>query len=148
MGLANPHFEESYARIFGDGIGMDESADDFFRAFYQRFLSQPTIADLFEHTDHDRQVRMLKKSVYQLVTYYVARESNAELDRLAAAHHSMGIAANAFDIWLEALLATVEEFDPQWDQTTRLAWCWALSPGMTYMSLKPSIDFEQSPTVE
>jgi hypothetical protein len=78
---------------------------------------------------------MLKKSLFQLVTYYVVGEPNAELDRLAAIHDRLGIGANAFDVWMEALVDTAEKFDAQWDEATRLAWCWALAPGIAYMRL-------------
>jgi truncated hemoglobin YjbI len=133
--LPNPKFEESYARIFGHGIGMDESADVFFEAFYTRFLQDPEIAALFEHTDLQRQVGMLKKSLFQLVTYYVVGEPTGELDRLASIHANLGIDGSAFDIWMQALLDTAREFDPQFDETTRYAWCWALAPGIAYMRL-------------
>jgi len=136
MGLENPRFEASYARLFGDDIGMDARADLFFHAFYDRFLSNPEIADLFRSTDRERQVVMLKKSLFQLVTYYVVGEPNAELDRLAAVHDRLGIDPNAFDRWMEALLDTAACFDDEWDEATRLAWCWALAPGIAYMRLK------------
>ncbi len=135
MSLPNPRFEESYARLFGSDIGMDEGADEFFYAFYDRFLQNPAIAAMFENTDRMRQVTMLKKSLFQLVTYYVVGEPNAELDRLAAVHDRLGIDANAFDVWMQALVDTVEQFDAEWDEATRLAWCWALAPGIAYMRL-------------
>jgi truncated hemoglobin YjbI len=135
MALANPRFEDSYGRIFGSDIGMDEGADEFFYAFYDRFLRDPGIAAMFANTDRDRQVSMLKKSLFQLVTYYVVGEPNAELDRLATIHDRLGIDANAFDVWMEALVDTAAEFDEQWNEATRLAWCWALAPGIAYMRL-------------
>jgi len=136
MALPNPKFEDSYARIFGHGISMDESADDFFYAFYDHFLSDPKIADMFVDTDRRRQVTMLKKSLFQLVTYYVVGEPNSELDRLAEAHDRLGIDPNAFDAWMQALVETAEQFDTEFDETTRLAWYWALAPGIAYMRLR------------
>ena len=62
MTLPNPRFEDSYARIFGSAIGMDEGADDFFYAFYDRFVQDPDVAALFERTDRDRQVVMLREA--------------------------------------------------------------------------------------
>lgn len=135
MALANPRFEESYARIFGHGIGMDDSADDFFQAFYRSFLDKPGIAALFANTDIERQVGMLKTSLFQLVSYYVVGEPTAELDRLALVHRSVGIETDMFDIWMQALLDTAAEFDEQFDEATALAWCWAFAPGIAYMRL-------------
>lgn len=135
MSLPNPIFEESYARLFGHGITMDDSADTFFQAFYDNFLQDPSVASLFASTDLPRQVRMLKKSLFQLVSYYVVGEPTAELDRLALLHTTRGIAPEMFDAWMQALLDTVEQFDEDFDECTRLAWCWALAPGIAYMRL-------------
>jgi len=136
MALPNPKFEASYARIFGHGISMDEGADEFFYRFYDRFLQDPKVAAMFSETDWQRQVVMLKKSLFQLVTYYVVGEPTAELDRLAEIHGRLGIDADAFDTWMQALLDTADEFDSEFDEATRLAWCWALAPGIAYMRLK------------
>jgi truncated hemoglobin YjbI len=136
MALPNPRFEASYERIFGHGISMDEGADEFFHAFYDHFLQDPNIAEMFVDTDRQRQVVMLKKSLFQLVTYYVVGEPNAELDRLAEAHDRLGVDPNAFDVWMQALVETAEQFDSEFDEATQLAWCWALAPGVAYMRLK------------
>ncbi len=135
MTLPNPRFEESYARIFGHGVSMDESADDFFRTFLDKFLQDPEIAVLFADTDLSRQVAMLKKSLFQLVSYYVVGEPTAELDRLASLHKKLGIVPQAFDVWMQALIDTAAEYDDAFDETTQLAWCWALAPGIAYMRL-------------
>ena len=135
MGLPNPRFEESYTRIFGHGIGMHEGSDDFFWAFYDRFTKHPEVATLFAETDLARQVGMLKKSMFQLVSYYVVGGPTAELDRLGRVHKLLGIRAALFDIWLRALVDTAAQFDPEFDETTELAWCWALCPGIAYLQL-------------
>ena len=135
MALANPRFEESYARIFGHGIHMDDSADEFFQSFYVNFLDKPGIAALFASTNIERQVGMLKTSLFQLVSYYVVGEPTAELDRLALLHRRVGIDSDMFDVWMQALLDTTADFDTQYDETTALAWCWALAPGIAYMRL-------------
>ena len=136
MALPNPRFEESYARLFGHGITMDESADDFFRTFYEKFLIDPDVAALFADTDIDLQVRMLKKSLFQLVSYYVVGEPTAELDRLAFIHIEQGVEPSMFDVWMQALLDTAAQFDQDFDETTSLAWCWAFAPGIAYMRLR------------
>ena len=56
-------FEESYARIFGDQVGITEAGDAFFSRFYDIFLSKsPRIAKLFSRTDMSRQATMLRRS--------------------------------------------------------------------------------------
>ena len=137
MALPNPHFEASYARIFGQDVGMDERADEFFTAFYHRFLNEPGIADMFAGTNIVRQVQMLKKSVFQLVSFYVVNAPTSEMERLAILHQRLGLSGDLFDAWMRALLDTVRDYDPQYDELTEIAWCWALAPGIAYMRLAP-----------
>ena len=37
---------------------------------------------------------------------------------------------------MQALIDTAAEFDPEFEEATELAWCWALAPGIAYMRLK------------
>jgi truncated hemoglobin YjbI len=135
MPLDNPRFRESYERLFGVRVTMGESADRFFERFYDLFLEDPEVAELFASTDMQRQVQMLKKSLFQLVSFYVLNEPSAELRRLAEIHKAVGVSPVMFDTWMQALLKTVEEFDPEFNELTELSWCWALAPAMTYMKL-------------
>lgn len=136
MSLDNPRFRESYERLFGVGVTLGDDADRFFERFYDLFLEDPEVAELFASTDMRRQVQMLKKSLFQLVTFYVLNEPSAELNRLAEIHKVVGVSPRMFDTWMQALLNTVEALDPEFDELTELAWCWALAPGMTYMKLR------------
>ena len=133
--LTNPHFEASYERLFGDDVRMADSSDAFFRAFYRRFLTYDDVAALFSDTDMQAQVQMLKRSLFYLVSLYVTGTPSPELERLAERHKSLGVSGDMFDKWLAALLDTVLDYDTEADETTRLAWAWALTPGITYMRL-------------
>lgn len=136
MPLDNPRFRESYERLFGVDVTIGESADRFFERFYDVFLEDPGVAALFASTDMGRQVQMLRKSLFQLVTFYVLDEPSPELNRLAEIHKAVGVSPGMFDTWMQALLNTVEELDPGFDELTKLAWCWALAPGITFMKLR------------
>ncbi len=131
----NPLFDASYDRVFGSGVGLSEATTPFFESFYRHFLKDQAIADAFSQTDMNRQVSMLRKSFFHLVAFYVSHEPSAELERIAVIHNKLGIASNFYDLWLDALVKAVAEFDAEFDQATELAWRWALSPGMTYMRL-------------
>ena len=120
MSLPNPRFEDSYGRLFGSDVSVGGVGDEFFRAFYDRFL----------------------RSLFHLVTYYVTSEPSGELKRIAQIHAHLGVQGAMFDEWLKALLATVREFDLQADEATELAWAWALSPGITYMRLSLPQEFD------
>ena len=135
MALTNPRFEESYSRIFGEEVTLGPEADDFFLAFYRRFLRDEAVAKLFGDSDMSRQVGMLRRSLFQFVSYYLVSSVTPEIVRLAKLHTALQIPHEMFDVWLETLLATVEEFDASFDEEVRLAWCWALSPGITLMKI-------------
>lgn len=135
MALPNPRFEASFARIFGQEIGMDDRADAFFQAFYERFTKAPAINVMFASTDMEQQVQMLKKSLFQLVSYYVLGKPTPELDRLAELHARLKLPADMFDLWMRALIDTAGQFDDEFDESTELAWCWALAPALAYMQL-------------
>lgn len=135
MAVSNPRFEDSYARLFGSGVTLDENADEFFEKFYRRFLSSERVSGLFAHTDMDRQIAMMKHSLFYIVSYYVTNAPSAELDRLATLHRQLELEVDMFDEWLDALIHTVAESDSEADEATLLAWCWAMMPGITYMRL-------------
>jgi hemoglobin-like flavoprotein len=131
----NALFDASYARVFGEGVGLGEQATPFFAAFYRHFLEDPGVADTFSGTDMARQVAMLRKSFFHLITFYLSHEPTAELTRIAQLHHRIGIDPGFYDLWLDALLNAVAEFDPDYDPATELSWRLALTPGITYMRL-------------
>ena len=132
---ANELFDASYTRLFGEGVGIREESNPFFERFYIHFLDDPRVADAFRNTDMNRQVGMLRRSFFHLVAFYVSHEPSAELERVARVHQHLGIAGTLYDLWLEALIETVREFDPDCDLTTELAWRLAMAPGLTYMRL-------------
>ena len=131
----NPLFDRSYSRLFGDGVGLHEAADGFFRRFYYHFLKDAEISRLFRNTDMTRQISMLRKSFFQIAAFSVTNTPSAELERLALIHHRLGIADTHYDRWLDALVESVKEQDGDCDLATELAWRWALAPGLTYVKL-------------
>ena len=137
---ANELFDESYRRLFGEGVGINESSTPFFEAFYANFLGDPDIARAFAQTNMRRQVAMLRSSFYHLVAFYVSATPSAELKRIARLHHELGIPHEYYDLWLDALVNTVREHDAKCDLATELAWRWAMAPGITCMRLLAALE--------
>jgi truncated hemoglobin YjbI len=131
----NTRFDQSYTRVFGEGVALGEQATPFFETFYRHFLDDPRIATVFSRTDMRRQVAMLRKSFFHLIAFYLSHEPTAELTRIARLHHDIGIDATLYDCWLDALVTTVRELDPECEPVTELSWRLALTPGITYMRL-------------
>lgn len=129
-------FEKSYIRVFGTRIGITPTGEAFFRRFYQRFFAaSPRVPELFRQTDMNRQVQMLKKSLFQVVALYITNTITDHLRQIAERHRLLDIDAELYDLWLDCLVDTVVEFDDQCDFTTELAWRLALTPAITYMKL-------------
>lgn len=128
-------FDASYVRLFGEGVGIRETANPFFERFYGHFLEDERVAEAFQSTDMNRQVGMLRRSFFHLAAFYVSHEPSAELERIAEVHQRLGIEGSFYDLWLEALITTVRELDPACDLPTELSWRLAMTPGLTYMRL-------------
>jgi truncated hemoglobin YjbI len=135
--LSNPKFEASYCRLFSTEvvgiIGESPAIDTFFVEFYRLFLSDKNVSKFFANSDMTHQIGMLKRSLFQLTSCWVLGKPSSELVRLAELHSKLKISPDLLDIWLEALLDTIAAADPEYDEATRLAWCWALAPGIFYM---------------
>ena len=96
--------------------------------------------------EREAEVAMLRRSFFHLVAFYVSHEPSAELERIAAVHSKIGIKPEFYDVWLDALVATVRELDPACDLPTELSWRWAMTPGLTYMRLLDALPGKRNQT--
>ena len=46
------------------------------------------------------------------------------------------IPPDLYDVWLECLMQTLKEFDPEYSSEVELSWRVVLAPGITYMKFK------------
>lgn len=125
-------FEASFERVTPRGAYNP----DFIEGFYRRFLgSSDDVARRFARTDIARQKTMLHDSLETLVEFSRNHRLTAQLTRLARVH-SRGehdIPPALYDSWLDALMATVADFDPQFSQDVEIAWRLTLAPGIAYL---------------
>lgn len=129
-------FAESYTRIFGDKIKIDETGNRFFSAFYQRFLaSSEAVATAFKNTDMQQQEKMLKKSLLYSINFITNNTSYDVIHRIAVSHSKRGydIKPELYDLWMDCMIATVADFDPEYSNEVELAWRLAFSQAITYM---------------
>jgi hypothetical protein len=125
-------FVGSYARVGA----KDLESGGFLDAFYRHFIeSSPVVAEKFQHTDMDRQREMLQVSLDHMVYFAIDREETREIARVAGVHSQSrsDIPASLYALWLDSLLNTVSEFDPEYDETVDKAWREALEPAIEYM---------------
>lgn len=129
-------FAESYTRIFGKQIKIDETGSRFFSAFYQRFLaSSEEVALAFKNTDMQQQENMLKKSLLYSINFITNSASYDVMHRIAVSHSNRGydIKPELYDLWMDCMIATVADFDPEFCDEIELAWRLAFSQAITYM---------------
>ena len=110
---------------FNDSLDLCVADPSFFERFYQRFTtSSADIERLFESVPMKRQQRALKASLYTTLMAADGNEPAIEhLRALGAVHARLGIRREHFSLWLDCLMATVEE-TPAIETTTAVQEAW------------------------
>ncbi|BES69424.1 globin [Marinobacter nanhaiticus D15-8W] len=115
---------QSYGRCCNNEI--------FFIDFYDRFMSSsPAIFERFRETDMKQQRHLLRNGIMQLVLYSRGM-SDAKLRSLGKSHdrHGYNIRPEWYELWIEALIATLREHDPVFSPEVETAWRRAIAPGV------------------
>ena len=134
-------FEESYDRLVGHGIGITDRGQVFFRRFYEVFsASSDEVAHKFADTDIDKQVRVLQKAMFHLISFYLVKNTNDFMEDIALSHDQdhLDINPGLYDLWLDSLLQTVAEMDVDARKDTELAWKIVMTPGILYLKFHHS----------
>ena len=130
------HFDASYSRIFGDQVAISAAGDAFFGRFYEIFVAKSEeIRSLFAGTDMVRQASMLRRSLYELVAFYVTGTLSEQMRDVAKIHRRLDFSPLLWDYWLDSLVETATEYDASFDEVTGYAWRLAMTPGITYLKL-------------
>lgn len=122
---------------FDDSLRRCNSAHDFLDRFYETFLaSSPKVKEKFAKTDFVRQKRALNASLHLMLL--AAEHLNGPqryLRDLAASHgrHQLNIGAEFYDLWLDSLLKTARQVDPEFDDETEKAWEAVMMVGIDYL---------------
>jgi hemoglobin-like flavoprotein len=124
--------------LFDRSLLRCESRWDFFDRFYDRFLAaSPEVREKFAQTDFTRQKRALRASFHHLLlaAQNEERGPDAYLGDIAARHGAgqMAIGSDMYDLWLDSLLATVKECDPDWSPAIEKAWEDVMMVGIRYL---------------
>ena len=111
-----------------------EATGSFAEQFYDVFLnSSAEIAPLFAKTDFEKQRKLLRASVYVMITRNVddpqARET---LERIGGSHGrtQLNIRPELYELWLDSLCETLKRMDPEWTAELERAWRDHLRPGI------------------
>ena len=128
-------FNDSYQRVFSS----KHSEAAFFSGFYLRFLkASPAVREHFKNTDMDQQADMLKKSFFHVHKLFITKKPTPYMEGIASKHSKahLNIGPELYETWMEALLGTVEEFDPKFSPSIEEAWLRVMSFGVDYMKSK------------
>lgn len=104
----------------------------FLTRFYARFRASNTeAAARFAHVDMARQERVLRASLYMIVRAAQGSEDGLQhLAEIAESHskHNLNIGAQEYEHWLNSLLLTVRECDPNCNDEIVRAWRACIQP--------------------
>jgi hemoglobin-like flavoprotein len=128
---------ERTLRIYDDSLRRCTSNPRFLDRFYETFMaSSPEVRAKFAGTDLVRQKRALRASLNLMM---LAAEGDKAPERylrdLASRHGKadLGVGSALYDLWLDSLLATVREFDPDFGPEIEEAWESVMTVGIEYM---------------
>jgi hemoglobin-like flavoprotein len=124
--------------IFNHSRHRCEKNENFMTRFYENFLaSSPRVAEKFAGTDFERQKEALGLSLRMVAMASVGGDAaDLYLEYIARRHdrHHLDIEPDLYDLWLESLIDTVRECDPDFDAKVEQAWRSVLRYGIDYMS--------------
>ena len=114
------------------------AAPEYFAAFYRNFFeASPGTELMFANTDFELQHKLLRHALQLLLLFSTKSEEEAKhLLRRVAERHSrtdLDIDPTLYPGFVDSLVKTSEEFDPQFTPEVEHAWRDTLAPGIAYM---------------
>ncbi len=110
-----------------DSLSRCSKNEKFLDRFYELFMaSSDEIREKFEQTDFERQKRVLSDSLFLILAAAGTTRgfAHVQLEKLAKRHSRDGldIKPEWYEPWLDNLLKTVAEFDPEYSDEIDIAW--------------------------
>jgi len=133
--------DQQTLEAFDRSLERCTSQSRFLDLFYTRFLaSSPKVREKFADTDFVHQKRALKASLHMILLAAEDPEKGPEryLSEIAERHgaRDLDIGAELYDLWLDSLLETVEECDPEYTPAVRKAWEDVMMVGIHYVCVR------------
>jgi hemoglobin-like flavoprotein len=122
-----------------DSLSRCNERPEFLERFYELFMaSSPDIRKKFENTDFEVQKQVLRDSLFLMLSAAGTKEGYAhvQLEKLAKrhSHNDLGIKPEWYVLWLDTLLATVAEFDPDYSDEIAAAWRDSMKEGIELLA--------------
>lgn len=132
--------ERDSVRVAKASFDRCSAAPGFLAAFYPRFFAAcPEAQPLFAQTDFVRQVKALRDAIgLLLIAPFFSTGPDAAptvLSRMAERHsrRHLNIEPRFYPPFVDSLIATVKEFDPEYSPAVESAWRAAIAKGVAYM---------------
>lgn len=130
--------DEKTLRALDGSLHRCAANPGFLDTFYERFLnSSPDVRAKFANTDFERQKRALMASFHLMLLAAEDEKNGPEryLRDLAFRHgkDQLDIGSYLYDLWLDSLLRTVRECDPEWTPEIEQAWEQVMGIGIGYL---------------
>lgn len=106
--------------------------EEFFVEFYNRFMGKSEeIRRMFRDTDMPAQRHLLRNGIMQLVLH-ARGMPDTKLKALGKSHSRIGynIEPHWYNLWLDALMETLAQFDPEFSPAIEQSWRRAIGPGI------------------
>ena len=109
----------------------------FFEAFYRRFFAVcPEAEPRFARTDFARQNQLLRHAFGVLLVFATQPDGEPTvLSRIAERHsrRDLDVPPSLYPPFVDSMIATVQEFDPDFSPQVEAAWRRTVQRGVTYM---------------
>lgn len=128
----------NYQNIFNDSYirCVVSDQDGFFKRFYELFTAADSgVSRVFARTNMERQISMLQESLLYMIHFANSKTASIRMQRIATFHGSneLDVPSHLFDLWVDCLIGTVRERDPQFEPDIEVAWRVFLAPGVAYV---------------
>lgn len=132
--------ERESIRVAKASFDRCNAAPGFLASFYPRFFAAcPDAKPLFARTDFERQVKLLREAIeLLLIAPFLSTAPDARatiLSRVAERHsrRHLGIEPRFYPPFVDNLIGTVSEFDPEYSPAVESAWRAMMAKGVAYM---------------
>ena len=127
----------AYVAVVKASYGRCCAAPDFFACFYRNFFKAcPQAQPLFAKTNFERQHKLLQHAIGLLLVFPLQPSTDPPLlDRVAERHsrRDLGIDPKLNPAFVDSLIRTAGEHDPEFTADTEHAWRQTVAPGVAYM---------------
>lgn len=126
---------EAELALFLDSFERCLKSERFIQNFYDIFLNaSEEIPAFFAHTNFAKQRRILRSSLYDMVSASARHAVDLSiLSKLTERHRELKVEAQHYNLWLQSLIAAVAISDPFFTSETERVWREAFQAGIDYM---------------